>query len=422
MKSRSKNKNNTFYIIGFIILLVFLIAVAYFVLNKKNNKATSNSGNPICYKNGPIATCTKITLNSQQNCNSHNNIPYNIDTKCCNGQQIFQTGTPLKYDLFCLDPTPPPGNPLILIINILKLPQYPFNMNLGFNNSITSVNWGEDNSGVTTDFQHKYSKTGTYSIKIYGSISNLNNLSFLLNPRVDHNFKEIYQIGIDQFGDSYKTLKLISIYETDLIIIPSSLPPNVSQLYFEKVNILPSCDMTNLDVSNIKNMKSMFWSCYDFNQNISGWNVKNVTNMSSMFEGCKSFNQDLSGWDVSSVTDMSSMFYGCESFNKSLNWGDKVSNVTNMSYMFGVCENFNQDISGWNVKNVTDMSFMIEGCKSFNQSLCSWTKKVNINILNRDEYLANQVKICDKTTYPISTKSNYNRNSIGMYYNKKLKI
>jgi len=96
------------------------------------------------------------------------------------------------------------------------------------------------------------------------------------------------------------------------------------------------------NVSNVRNMESMFSGCIEFNQplensthddetmnsltnmfaninikhNNHGWNVSNVTNMKSMFYDCFNFNQPLGKWDVSNVTNMESMFYGCMFFNQ----------------------------------------------------------------------------------------------------------
>ena len=100
-------------------------------------------------------------------------------------------------------------------------------------------------------------------------------------------------------------------------------------------------DISDWDVSNIKSMRNMFYSCEKLKSigDISNWDVSSVTDMSQMFFGCASFNQDLSSWDVSSVTRMSRMFSGCHSFNKDIsNWN--VSNVMNWMYrmsMFDGC-------------------------------------------------------------------------------------
>ena len=125
-------------------------------------------------------------------------------------------------------------------------------------------------------------------------------------------------------------------------------------------------DISAWDVSNVKSMRYMFFSCKELKSvvDISGWNVSNVTNMNHMFFRCKSFNQDISKWDVSSITDMNGMFCGCKSFNQDLSSWD-VSSVTDMSHMFQDCKNFNKDIHDWDVSNVKHFkhrSFMFDNC------------------------------------------------------------
>ena len=495
-------KNNTFYIIGFIILLIVLIVVAYFLLNKNNKATSSSSENPTCYKNGPLFSCTRANLNAQPKCtnNPNNNIPYNKDTRCCNGSEISTVGNPLRFDLSCPNcfktgpimsctkpnpkakptcinnpnndfpynddtkccnglqieydgtPTkytlscPTPRDPLILSINVLKsftgtnyfidvseLDEY------RDVNKITSVDWG-DNSAETTDLKHQYAIPGKYNIFLYGNINYLVFTNFFKGGDVP---SDMFQIGIEQFGSSFNTLKVINFnVNTDITNIPLVLPKTVIYLCFNGVKSI--CDITKLDVSNITNMTSMFYGCINFNQDISGWNVSNVTtmnymfggctnfnqplnnwdvssvtnmiymflgcinfnqdiskwdvskvtNMMSMFSGCKNFNQPLNNWNVSSVTSMYGMFNGCQNFNQPLdNWN--ISKVTNMTEMFAGCKSFNQDISNWDVRNVTDMTSMFYDCKNFNQSLCKWVSNIkDKDVLQQDEYLINQVYIC----------------------------
>ena len=45
-------------------------------------------------------------------------------------------------------------------------------------------------------------------------------------------------------------------------------------------------------------MRSMFYYCLKFNSDLSEWDVSNVKNITFMFTYCKNFNCDLSKWKV----------------------------------------------------------------------------------------------------------------------------
>ena len=120
-------------------------------------------------------------------------------------------------------------------------------------------------------------------------------------------------------------------------------------------------DISQWNVSNVKNMNGMFYECKDFNKDISSWDVSNTQYMSSMFWRCRNFNQDLSQWTVSNVENMQWMFYCCENFSQDLSQWD-VSRCKNMNGMFYKCKNFNKDISRWNVSNVKNMNAMFDYC------------------------------------------------------------
>ena len=131
-------------------------------------------------------------------------------------------------------------------------------------------------------------------------------------------------------------------------------------------------DVTKLCTSRITNMKEMFWSADDFNQDIGSWDVSSVTNMRSLFSRAIKFNQDIGSWDVGKVTDMQFMFWSADDFNQDIGSWD-VSSVTYMQFMFTLANSFNQDIGSWDVSSVTNMYYMFNYTSVFNQNLGSWS-------------------------------------------------
>ena len=119
------------------------------------------------------------------------------------------------------------------------------------------------------------------------------------------------------------------------------------------------CDLNDIDTSKIIDMSLLFDAdgneiFKEFNGDISQWDVSNVKNMYAMFYRCEKFNCDISKWNVSNVRDMGSMFSECEQFNSDIShWN--ISNVKNMTYMFWGCKKFNQNLDSWDVSNVTTM-------------------------------------------------------------------
>ena len=94
--------------------------------------------------------------------------------------------------------------------------------------------------------------------------------------------------------------------------------------------------------------------------NLNCIDTSEITDMSYLFDGYKHINTkenfDVSEWNVSNVKDMRYMFFECENLNCDLlNWD--VSKVENMSHMFFKCEKFEgKGFENWDVHKVKNMN------------------------------------------------------------------
>ena len=189
------------------------------------------------------------------------------------------------------------------------------------------------------------------------------------------------RVIIDKYNNKeYKTTKQLGIYDENLIVHNKVInmkklreyitveesgrydlrPTNkkeLQELIYRRIKEQgPSCDLNDIDVSEIKDMSELFRES-NFRGDISKWDVSNVEDMSKMFLASH-FNGDISKWDVGNVKYMSEMFR-LSSFNGDISKWD-VRNVIDMSYMF-TSSNFDRDISKWDVSNVYDMAYMFDG-------------------------------------------------------------
>jgi len=150
-------------------------------------------------------------------------------------------------------------------------------------------------------------------------------------------------------------------------IIPTGVFSNIE---FEYI------DVSYWDVSNIKNMDSVFAHCKKLKEiELSHWDVSNVEDMNSVFAHCNSLEKiDLSEWDVSKVKNMQGMFYNCKKLTK-LNISDwDVSNVEVMELMFNNCKKLKEiNLSNWDISNAERINFMFAGCKE--EIIPDWYKE-----------------------------------------------
>ena len=160
-----------------------------------------------------------------------------------------------------------------------------------------------------------------------------------------------------------KTEDFISLKHYDLSKLDVSRIIDMEDVF---KNSMFNGDISNWDVSNVTNMKSMFYHANDFNSDISNWDISKVTSLEELFFMNKKFNQPIGNWDTSNVTNMVGVFCDTQSFNQALNWN--TSKVTSMEAMFFSTYKFNQPLNfdTTNLKNTLDMFY---SAKEFNSEL-----------------------------------------------------
>ncbi len=275
----------------------------------------------------------------------------------------------------------------------IKLPLVPS----GYYNFV--IDWGDGNADEITSFydsdiEHTYADGGIYTIRIAGTIKGF---CFEEEGNDECKILEISQFGCLNLGAEgafFRGCENLVISATDALCLKDT--NSLSYCFYDCNSLSRVPSMNEWDVSNITDMRYMFYNANQFDQDISSWDVSsvtdmqfmfcnanqfdqdlanwdvvNVTDMKCMFCKASAFNQDISDWDVGNVTDMNSMFYCASAFNQDISDWD-VSSVRNMGGMFSQASVFNVDISGWDVSSVTNMSSMFANASVFNQSLSSW--------------------------------------------------
>ena len=133
---------------------------------------------------------------------------------------------------------------------------------------------------------------------------------------------EYYPKTKDELIYNIKNLIKQDIY--DFNCIDTSEITDMSHL-FKYINLYNvNFDVSKWDVSNVTNMKGMFYYCENFDCNLFDWDVNNVENMEDMFTWCNNFTgKGLENWDVSNVKFMNDIFYNCLSLKNKPSWYKK---------------------------------------------------------------------------------------------------
>ena len=128
---------------------------------------------------------------------------------------------------------------------------------------------------------------------------------------------------------------------------------------------LISVDLTELNTSNVTNMRNMFYDCYSLTElDLSNFDTSNVTDMYSMFNSCRSLTSlDLSNFDTSNVTNMDCMFAWCSNLTSVDLSHFITARVTAMENMFYNCSNLTElDLRSFDTTRVNYTSHMFYNC------------------------------------------------------------
>ena len=192
---------------------------------------------------------------------------------------------------------------------------------------------------------------------------NLPENTTLLNP-------SRYGVITTLSGTSSSTAKISDeVISIDL----SHLKSKLNTLSFMWCSKLTTINWGNIDLSNVTEMGSMFYSCSSLQSiDLSKFDTSKETSMNSMFYSCSSLQSlDLSNFNTINLTNMGAMFNGCSSL-QSLDLSNfNTSNATNMTSLFNGCSSLQSlDLSNFDISKVTKMGGMFANCTKLNHIKC----------------------------------------------------
>ena len=140
---------------------------------------------------------------------------------------------------------------------------------------------------------------------------------------------------------------------------------NTECLFWNLSNLTEVQNSSNLDMSNVTSMDSMFQHCNSLQQlDVSDWDVSKVSAFGRAFSGCSSLKSlDVSKWNTASGTNFVYMFEDCSSLQAIDVSGFDMSKAFNINAVFKNCSSLTEiDVSGWNTANVNYFSSLFDGC------------------------------------------------------------
>ena len=231
-------------------------------------------------------------------------------------------------------------------------------------NAISSWDAGEKQDGTIMAYLLNKDENGLYDLYIGqdGKVVLGKNASGLFtgyNKTTTLDVSNINTSNVTNMRYMFQSTSATSIKGLDNF--DTSKVTDMSDIFtFSKATTL---DLSSFDTSNVTNMSSMFRYSKARTLDLSSFDTSKVTDMSNMFYGSQATTLDLSNFDTSNVTSMSSMFYKSQATTLNLSSFD-TSKVTEMSEMFGHSETRVLDLSSFDTSRVTNMTWMFSSSQA----------------------------------------------------------
>ena len=134
--------------------------------------------------------------------------------------------------------------------------------------------------------------------------------------------------------------------------------------------------LSDIDVSELNDLSSIFDELKIEVVDISGWDTSNVTTMAYTFAECEDIKKiiGIENLDVSKLQSANAMFYGCQNLVELdlTNWNPM--SLQRAPYMFYNCSNLKiiKNIENWQLPNIKSVRQMFYKCAKLDVDLSNW--------------------------------------------------
>ena len=264
--------------------------------------------------------------------------------------------------------------------------KFPDEISIEKNNRIINIGGGIYNINSEEDENIVIMKWNTYPISTKGMFQNCINIT---------------EIDLTQFDLTLiKNMQNMFLHCYSLTSIKFGNYHTFSLEYISRIfndcYKLISIDLSMFDTSNVGNMDNMFLNCRSLESlNLTNFKTDKATSFNRMFMGCENLKKlDLSNFNTKSAKKMSYMFCNCSKLSSLILSSFDTSNTVNMSFLFSGCSSLiSLDLSNFNTSKVENMRNMFESMYSLK----------SLNISNFDtknvKEMRSMFKSCSSLTY-----------------------